>query len=103
MELSDSDIKKVIQSYEKKRQREKIYYHEQKKNNEDFKLKNRERAKEHYLKNKDKRKDKYDENKELLQIKSLISYYKKHDRINEFMTKYPEKVEIIGKNHILLN
>ena len=103
MELNDEYIKKVIQSYEKKRQREKIYYHEQKKNDEDFKLKNRERAKEHYTKNKNKRKDKYNENKELLQIKSLISYYKKNDRIDDFITKYPEKVQIIGKNHVLLN
>tara|TARA_R100000654_G_scaffold24805_1_gene47977 strand:- start:4698 stop:5009 length:312 start_codon:yes stop_codon:yes gene_type:complete len=103
MDLTDEYIKKIITSYENKRNREKKYYHEKKKDDESFKLKNRERAKEHYNKNKDNRKEKYLKDQEIMKIKSLIRYYKSKDRLEEFKSKYPEKVEKIGSNHVLLN
>ena len=47
MELSQEQIDIIINNYKKKRNREKEYYHKVKKIDEDFILKNRERAKNH--------------------------------------------------------
>jgi hypothetical protein len=45
MTFDDDQINKIINQYKKTRERERKYYHEVKKNNEDFVNKNRERAK----------------------------------------------------------
>jgi len=89
--MDNEKIVKILKAYEQKRDREKQYYQEVKKHDEEFIKKNRERAKMHYEVNKDKRKEKYDKNKELNQIKSLYRYYKKKDKIEDFKDKHPEK------------
>ena len=53
MNLTEEQIEKILDSYKKKRMKENNYYHEVSKNRDDFKMKNRARAKEHYGKNKD--------------------------------------------------
>ena len=66
------------------------------KNNEDFKKKNRERAKAHYQNGyKEKKKEKYNENKDLLKNKSLFNYYKKQDKIDIFKTKHEDKYKML--------
>ena len=93
---SDEQIKKILESYTNKRERENKYYHEVTKNNEDFKTKNRVRAKSHYDRvGKNMKKEGYENNKELRKAKSLYNYYKKNDKIDMFIEKHKEKHELI--------
>jgi len=48
MDLTDEQINRILTNYKNKRIRENKYYHEVSKNDEEFKIKNRERAKNHY-------------------------------------------------------
>lgn len=94
---SEDQINKMITSYKKRQARDKAKY-DKNKDSEEFKNKNRERAKSHYQANKELKKSKYQDNKELLKSRSLYNYYKYHNRENEFITKYPLKVELMN-NH----
>ncbi len=94
MDLTSEQIDKILTNYKNKRLRENQYYHEVSKNNDDFKNKNRERARNHYKNGyKELRKVKYNENKEIYKLKSLFRYYKKQDKIETFKEKHGEKYE----------
>tara|TARA_R100001163_G_scaffold65696_1_gene64074 strand:- start:2116 stop:2457 length:342 start_codon:yes stop_codon:yes gene_type:complete len=94
----DAKIQKIIELYKKNRQRDKIKY-QKKKDNPDFILQNRLRAKAHYeTVYKEKKKDNYENNKELLQSKSLFRYYKKNGKVEAFQKKYPDKYKLL-ENH----
>lgn len=94
---SEDQINKMIISYKKRQARDKAKY-DKNKDNEEFKAKNRARAKSHYQANKELKLKKYQDNKDLLKSRSLYNYYKYHNRINEFIDKYPDKVELMN-NH----
>ena len=95
MELSHDQIETIINNYKHKREREKSYYHRVKKTNEEFVLKNRERAKNHYALNKDKKLIKYRDNKEFLSARQLFHYYKRNDKVATFMEKHPQKYQLL--------
>lgn len=96
MDLTAEQIARILTNYKNKRIRENKYYHEVSKNNEDFKKKNRERAKNHYENGyKEKKKENYNQNKELLKNKSLYNYYKKKDKIDVFKEKHSEKFQYL--------
>ena len=97
--LTDEQINKILSDYKKKQQREKDYYHKVAKHDDDFKLKNRARAKAHYEKNKEVKKEKYKNNTDFLKAKSLYNYYKKNERVEDFKTKHSEKYDLI-KNYL---
>ena len=96
MNLTEEQIEKILESYKKKRMKENNYYHEVSKNRDDFKIKNRARAKEHYDKNKDAKKEKYQNNKDLICAKNLFKYYEKRDKIETFKEKHPLKWDLIN-------
>ena len=102
MDLSEAQISKILTNYKNKRIRENKYYHEVSKNKEEFKIKNRERAKLHYQNGyKEKRKINYENNKQLLSSKSLYNYYKRNDKIDIFKNKHKDKYDmLIEKNYI---
>ena len=103
VELTNEQIEKILNNYKAKRERENKYYHEVQKNNEEFKIKNRQRAKNHYEKNKEKKKENYESNKLFLQAKSLHNYYKKRENLETFKTKHEEKFNLlVDKNYITI-
>tara|TARA_R110000737_G_scaffold157324_1_gene185849 strand:+ start:16899 stop:17210 length:312 start_codon:yes stop_codon:yes gene_type:complete len=103
MDLSEEQIDRILANYKKKRERENKYYHEVSKDNEKFKIKNRERAKSHYQRNgKEMKKERYESNREILQIKSLYNYYKKNDKIEIFKEKHETKYNILIEKGILV-
>ena len=96
MDLTEKQIEKVLADYKKKRERENKYYHEVSKHSEEFKLKNRERAKNHYhKKGKDMKKNQYQNNKEFVKARSLYTYYKKNNNLEEFKEKHVSKCKIL--------
>ena len=96
MDLTAEQIARVLTNYKNKRIRETNYYHNVTKNKEEFKLKNRQRAKDHYANGyKEKKKQNYENNKELQQIKSLYNYYKKNDKIDKFKEKHEAKYQAL--------
>ncbi len=96
MDLTEAQIAKVLIDYKEKRERENKYYHEVSKHNEEFKAKNRERAKNHYhTKGKEMKSNQYQENKEFVKARTLYNYYKKKDKIDTFKEKHEEKCKIL--------
>lgn len=96
MDLTAEQIARVLTNYKKKRERETKYYHEVTKNKEDFKVKNRERAKAHYENGyKEKKKEKYENDKEFIKTKSLYNYYKRKGNIEKFKEKHGEKYKML--------
>ena len=96
MDLTADQIARVLTNYKNKRIRETNYYHNVTKNKEEFKLKNRQRAKDHYANGyKEKKKQNYENNKELQQTKSLYNYYKKNDKIDKFKEKHEGKYRML--------
>jgi len=96
MDLTAEQIARVLTNYKNKRIRETNYYHNVTKNKEEFKLKNRQRAKDHYANGyKDKKKLNYENNKEFQQAKSLYNYYKKNDKIDKFKEKHESKYQML--------
>lgn len=93
-EYTESELNKMITSYKKMKSREQRKY-DKKKDDEDFKIKNRQRAKNHYMKNKETKAIKYASDKELLKSRSLFNYYKNNDRMDDFISKHPSKVQIL--------
>ncbi len=100
-QLSDERIKNIINQYERKRGKERERY-VLIRDTEEFKNKNRERARNHYQVNKEKKKEKYDNNKDFMNARSSYYYYKKHDKIDLFKEKYPNKVNILMENNIII-
>jgi hypothetical protein len=95
--ISNSDhINKVLEQYERKRALAKIRYHLVK-DSDEFKLKNRQRAKDHYDKNKSVKKDRYAADSEYLKAKAQFNYYKKNDKLDFFIDKYPDRMDMINQ------
>ena len=97
-DLSDDKIKQVLERYKRKQLMDKNRYHNIRKIDPEFVKRNRERAREHYALNKDKKKEYYETHIELKKARSLVSYYKKLGRLDEFKEKYPERWEIYSAN-----
>jgi len=103
MDLTEAQIAKILTDYKKKRERENKYYHEVSKHDEEFKAKNRERAKNHYHnKGKEMKSDQYQDNKEFVKARSLYNYYKKRDKLDTFKEKHEEKCKILEEKGFAL-
>ncbi len=102
MDLTAEQIARVLTNYKNKRERENKYYHEVIKNKDEFKIKNRERAKAHYQNGyREKKKEKYEQNKDLLKTKSLFNYYKRKDKIDIFKSKHEDKYNMLVDKGII--
>lgn len=102
MDLTAEQIARVLTNYKNKRIRENKYYHEVTKNKEDFKIKNRERAKAHYHNGyKEKKRENYSNNKDVLQMKSLYNYYKRNDKIDIFKEKHEDKFNMLSEKGLI--
>jgi len=102
MTITDTErIQRILNAYEKKRGKEKERY-QLIKDTEDFKMKNRQRAKNHYEHNKEKKREKYENNKEYLNARSQYYYYKKTDRMDIFKEKYPHKIELLQSKNMII-
>lgn len=93
-EYTDDQIENILTKYKKQRQKDKNRYLELK-DNDEFKMKNRLRAKTHYDKNKDVKKEQYQDNKELLKAKASYNYYKKTERLEIMKSKFPDRYELL--------
>ena len=102
MEYSEDQIQRILTLYKQNKIKNKENY-QKIKDNEEFKMKNRERAKAHYHKNKELKKNHYDINKELIKARTSYHYYLKQNRLEEFKEKYPERYDkLVRINYIKL-
>jgi hypothetical protein len=100
MEYSEEQIQRILTLYKQNKEKNKENY-QKIKDTEEFKMKNRARAKAHYHKNKELKKNHYEQNKELIKARSSYQYYLKQDRLDEFKEKYPFRYEkLIHSNYI---
>jgi len=93
-EFTESQINKILSDYKNRRIRDRMRY-ETIKDDTEFKIKNRQRAKLHYEQNKDKRKEKYIENNDLMKARNSYYYYKKKDKLDILQSKYPDRWQLL--------
>jgi len=96
---SNEKILKIIDLYKKGRVRDKAKY-DKKKNNPDYIEANKLRSKAHYLKVKEAKQLEYANDKDFRKHRSLYNYYRLNDRVEEFISKYPERVEFLANHNI---
>ncbi len=99
--MNENNINDVLLKYKNKRNREKKYYNEVLKNNDNFKIKNKLNSATWYSNNKDKKKDYYLNNKEEIKLKSQFNYYKKNDKLQILKNKYPEKYDLMVEKGLI--
>lgn len=104
-DFTDEQIKTILKKYKEKIDREKKYYHEVQKNDENYKIKNRQRANNFYHDEtngyREKKLKQYQENKEFNIAKSSYYYYKRKDKLDHFKEKYPQKYQLLIDNKFL--
>ena len=104
MDLDEKQIQNILTNYKNKRIRENKYYHEVSKHKEEFKIKNRQRAKLHYENGyKEKKKINYENNKEFLKNRSLYNYYKRNDKLEVFKEKHKDKYNMLVDKGFIKN
>lgn len=94
--MDETQINKIIEQYKKTKQKQHDNYHNKYKLDEDFIKRNRDRAKEHYNLNIEKRRNNYNNNKEYAKARSSYNYYKRINKLDKFMDKYPERYKMIN-------
>jgi len=98
--FSEEQIQHILKLYKQNKEKNKANY-EKVKDTEEFKMKNRQRAKEHYHNNKHMKQNHYMVNKELIKARNSYRYYMKRDRVEEFKEKYPLRYEkLVHSNYI---
>jgi len=93
-EMSDIEIQKIVSMYKSQRQKDRERY-EKIKDTEEFKLKNRARAKAHYEKTKAIRQERYQNERDMRLAKNSYYYYKRNNNIELFKEKHNEKYELL--------
>ena len=93
-DYSEEEIQNILKSYKHKREKEKERY-DKIKDTDEFKLKNRMKAKDHYNNNKDHYKEKYQNKKDLVKARNSFYYYKKKNDMEAFKTKYADRYELL--------
>jgi hypothetical protein len=103
MEIYTEDqINQILKLYIQKRQKEKERY-DKIKDTDEFKIKNRSRAKKHYEENKHVKQNMYQENKEFVKARNNYMYYKKKNRVEDYKERYPERYQmLIDANYLII-
>ena len=94
-EISNDEIKNIMDKQKRINIAHKKYYHDKLKDNEEYQKKARERSKIWYEKNNKKKKEKYQANKELINAKQLYIYHNNKNQSNKFIDRYPEKYQML--------
>ena len=87
--FTDKEINTAIMRYTYTRNYQKEYKKNKYNTDEDYKKKIMEKSKNYYENNKDKKKDYYQKNKELIGAKRKFNYYKKLNKMDVYIEKYP--------------
>ena len=104
MDISDEEIKRILEIHQKRLAYDRKRYHEKLKHDPEFIRKNRARANEHYKNHGQKKRDKYQAHKELMNAKASYRYYLKTKRIELFKEKHAEKYKLLlDTNDPILN
>lgn len=100
-EFTEEQISDILKNYKTQKQRSREYY-DKVKDTEEFKMKNRARAKNHYDNGySEKRREKYIQNADELKAKNLYNYYRKKDKIDLFKEIHADKYEaLVSMNYI---
>ena len=92
---SEQDINHILTVYKNRKDSYKTWYNKIK-DTDEFKMKNRLRAKKHYINGyKEKKAENYTEQLQLNRAKNSFRYYKNNNRIDEYKEKYPDRYELL--------
>ena len=98
-DFTTAEIEQILSLYKAQKIKNKERY-DKLKDTDEFKIKNRKRANDHYHQNKQMYKDRYENDKELARAKSTYYYYKKKDRLSDLteLSKHKDKYELLKKH-----
>ena len=96
-DLTDENIQLILKRYKNKQIKDKERY-QVNKTDPEFMMKNRQRAADHYSNNKHLKQIYYEKHGELKKARSLVNYYTKLGRLDDFKQKYPERWELYSAN-----
>ena len=99
--MTDEKIQRIITVYKKQRDRDKRRY-ELRKQDPEFMERNRQRARLYHQKNRQNKKDQYQKNIDFMQSRNLLNYYKKLNRLDDFKSKYPDKIVLLENHGIVV-
>ena len=101
MNWTDEEIKQIIRKYERRVTTDR-YNYMKKKDDPEFIKQNRERASKHYYANREKKLQQYQDNKEVMNAKSMLRYWKQHNKdLTQIEVKHPEKYKILKDRGLL--
>lgn len=91
--MNNEEIQRVLQQYKEKKARDREYYHTHVKTDTDRVERRRQASRDYMKNNRDKQAEYRIKNKEKINLRNLINYYRKHNRLNEFKTTKPDKYQ----------
>ena len=94
---TDDEIKKIVEQYKNKREREHKQYHEVSKHDEEWRKENCKKSSNFYKTHKDHYKDKYIKNQEYIKARNLYRYYLRNNKVEEFKVKHPDKYKYLDE------
>ncbi len=96
MDYTEEQIQDILKKHKNKVEREKKYYHDVLKHKEEYKIKNRQRASNHYhTVGKQMKREAYQKDKEFISNKALYNYYRRNDKMDIFMDKHKGKYDLL--------
>jgi len=89
--FTEKEINTALIRYKYNRTYQRDYKKNKYNTDEEYKNKIVERSRNYYADNKDKKKEYYKKNKEMIGAKRKYNYYKKLDKMDHYMEKYPDE------------
>lgn len=85
--MNNAEIQRVLQLYKEKKERDRNYYHTTVKNDKDRMEHRRQTSRKYAEVNRDKQAEYRLKNKERINLRNMVNYYSKLNRLEEFKTK----------------
>tara|TARA_R110000782_G_scaffold170447_1_gene262184 strand:- start:93 stop:392 length:300 start_codon:yes stop_codon:yes gene_type:complete len=95
--MDTEKIEQIVAAYVKKKEYENNRYHEVKKLDPEWVIKNRENSLRHYHNNKEKKKLYYEKNRQKILVNQNYKYALKKNKVEQFKIKYPEEYARLEK------
>mgnify|MGYP003146733843 CR=1 FL=1 len=89
--MNNEEIQRILQQYKDKKARDREYYHNHIKNDKD-KIERRRIASRKYVESNPMKQIEYrQKNRERINLRNLVNYYKRNDRLDVFQVNKPDK------------
>ncbi len=100
--MNNEEIQRILQQYKEKKARDRAYYHNHIKVDEERVKKRREASRKYVESNPIKQIEYRQKNRERINLRNLVNYYKRNNRLEEFKVNKPDKYKRAIELHIIV-